>query len=120
MEYDFRSRFHLPLDSIGGKVAWGEAIRLVQILRVDPSSQIAAAIEGWDNPLSREGWMLADLIDVQGASKAGKKWKTYPRPIKPKVESKHRGNLVDPESGRTRTRAEVIEILSRFGHAPPV
>ena len=35
--------------------------------------------------------MLADLIDVQGTSKVGKKWKAYPRPVKPTL-SQRRGN----------------------------
>lgn len=115
-DYDWRTRFRLPAESIGGEMPWDEAVRLVRILRADPSSQIAAAIEGWDYPLSREGWQMADLIDVQGASKAGKKWKAYTRPIKAAdgSEKKRRGNAAG------RTRAEVIEILRGFGHEPPV
>lgn len=55
--------------------------------------------------------MLADLIDVQGSSKAGKKWKTYPRPIKAD-ESTHKqwGDVGG------RTRAEVVAILNAHGH----
>lgn len=94
---------------------WGEAIRLVRILRSDPSSQLAASIEGWDYPLERLGWMIADLLDVQGSSKAGKKWKTYPRPIKPK-------SAIERITGETvgMTRAETIERLRALGHNLPV
>lgn len=94
---------------------WGEAIRLLRVLRADPSSMLAAAIEGWDYPLDRAGWMLADLIDVQGSSKAGKKWKAYPRPIKAtNGERRRRGNAAG------RTRSQVVAILREFGHGPPV
>lgn len=90
---------------------WGEAIRLVNILRLDPATQLATAVEGWEFPLSREGWQMADLIDVQGSSKAGKKWKPYRRPIKADASTKkRRGNAAG------RTREQVIEILREHGH----
>lgn len=116
LRYDWRVRFGLGLDCVPDVIGWDEALDLVRILRGDPSSQIASAIEGWDYPLSREGWQMADLIDVQGSSKAGKKWKPYQRPIKARdgVEKKRRGNAAG------RSRAEVIEILRGFGHEPPV
>lgn len=105
MEYDFRSRFHLPLKTFGREVEWGEAIRLIRILREDPSSQFAASIEDWSRPMSREAWMMADLIDIQGYSTAGKKWKPYPRP----------SDVTPKRVGRTdgRSRAEVLAILGR-------
>ena len=102
------------MDAIGRRVEWGEAIRLVRILRGDPSSQFAAAVEGWDYPLDRNGWMLADLIDVQGQSKAGKKWKNYPRPNAAKKTGQRWGDTGG------RTRAEVVSILNGLGHSLPV
>lgn len=77
---------------------------------MDPSSMLAAAIEGWDYPLDRQGWMLADLIDIQGSSKAGKKWKDYPRPLKPANTSTRMGNAAG------RSPEQVKAILARnFG-----
>ncbi|WP_159083901.1 hypothetical protein [Nocardioides terrigena] len=89
-------------------------MRHARTLRLDPSSQLAASIEGWDYPLERLGWMIADLLDVQGSSKAGKKWKSYPRPIKPKSASQHWGDTGG------RTRSQVVEILNGLGHNLPV
>lgn len=89
---------------------WGEALRLVHILRADPSSQLVAAVEGWDHPLSREGLMLADLIDVQQRA-IFKKPPPYRRPFKPEDSTrKRRGNAAG------RTPGQVVEILRRFGH----
>lgn len=99
---------------IGRSIEWGEALRLVRIIRSDAGSQFAASVEGWEYPLSRIGWMLADLIDVQGSSKAGKKWKTYPRPTKKSKDSQRWGDT----GGRTRT--EVVTILNGLGHSLPV
>src|SRR5690606_34330058 len=110
VEYDFRARFHLGLECVPVDVGWGQAIRLLTILKADPSSATAAALAGWSHPISREALALADLIDVQGSSKAGKKWKVYPRPWEVKGEQTRRGNAAG------RTRAEVIDILRRFGH----
>lgn len=78
---------------------------------------LAAAIEGWDYPLDRNGWMLADLIDVQGQTAAGAKWKSYPRPMQPKAETRRRGNA----AGRTPDQIKDL-LRSEFGQpeAAPV
>lgn len=67
---------------------WGEAVRLTKILTGDPSSQVAAAIVGWEYPFSWEAVLLADLVDVQVASKSKKKQKPWPRPWKKSDKSK--------------------------------
>ena len=115
VEYDFRSRFHLGLDAITVDVGWGEAIRLVGILRADPSSALAAAMEGWDHPISREALILMDLFDLDMAVNAGKKKpKPYPRPWKQKTNVQKHGNVGG------RTRAEIVAILNGVGHNLPV
>lgn len=113
MRYDWRARFGKGLDSVPGEIGWDEALDLVRILRADPSSQLAAAIEGWDYPLERAGWMLADLIDIQGGKAFGKKWKRYRRPLKAEENKQRWGNVGG------RTRAQVVEILNRLGHNLP-
>ncbi|UAJ78311.1 hypothetical protein IT072_02365 [Leifsonia sp. ZF2019] len=46
-----------------------------------PESPLHAAIHGWDYPLSREGMLLLDLLDLQGAKGSKKnQWKPLPRP----------------------------------------
>lgn len=60
--------------------------------------------------MARGDWMLADLIDVQGSSVAGKKWKAYRRPVKPEGDSVRRGNAAG------RTPEQIKELLrSQFG-----
>lgn len=85
-EYDWRTRFHVPFDP-PKFMDWGEVYRLTLILLSDPSSRVAAANLGWANPVSREWMALADLFDLQGRAKHGRKHKSYPRPW---VESKRR------------------------------
>lgn len=104
----------MGLDCVPEVIGWDEAIDLVRVLRADPSSQLVASIEGWTHSLSREGWMFADLIDIQGTKAMGKKWKTYPRPLKPAEVSMHRhGNAAGqtPEQVKERLR------LARMGQA---
>lgn len=79
-EYDWRTRFHLPLRVVGRSMTWGETVRLVQHLAGDPSSALCAALNEWDYPLSREAIVLADLFDLQHLSKAKRKPPTYTRP----------------------------------------
>lgn len=96
---------------------WGEAIRLTRILRADPSSMLAAAMEGWDHPISREALALMDLFDLDMAVNSGKKKpKPHPgRPWKPTGKTTQRHGDVGG-----RSRAEVVEILNAHGHSLPV
>lgn len=111
VEYDWRTRFHLPLSAINGEqMTLAEAGRHAATLRRDPSSAICAALEGWAHPISREAMLLADLFDLQHMSKAKKRPKPYPRPWAILGDTKRRGDAGG------RTRAQVIEILRQFGH----
>ena len=59
---------------------YGEAFRLAHVLSRDPSSAVAASVQGWQYPLSRDAMTLADLFDLQHQSKSKRKPKAYPRP----------------------------------------
>lgn len=89
----------------------GEAVRLAKILKYDPSSQVAAALEGWDFPISRETAAVLDLFDL-GLAQASKKGGEHPgRPwSKSKKETRRRGNRAG------RTREQVMAVLRNFGH----
>lgn len=108
MEYDWRTRFGLPLDAIGHGMAWGEAVRLVDVLAHDPSSHLCAAINEWEYPRSPEWLVLADLFDVFARANY-KHPQSYPRPF-PDRTTKHRGKTDLP-------RAKVIDLLNRHGHS---
>lgn len=113
LRYDWRTRFGKSLDTIPSEFDWSETLDLVRVLRADPSSQLAASIEGWAYPLERIGWMIADLIDVQGSSKVGKKWKNYPRPAAA-TDTVKRGNT------RGMSPEDVKKILAtQFGGERP-
>lgn len=108
LRYDWRARFQMSLDCVPESVGWDEALDLVRVLRSDPSSQLAASVEGWEYPLARGDWMLADLIDIQGTKSAGKKWKSYPRPMRVEPDQSRHGNA----DGRT---PDQIKELLRTG-----
>lgn len=94
-------------------MGWGEAVGHVRILRGDPSSQIATAVEGWDYPLSREAAVLMDVWDLEYAKSGAKKREEYPRPFKTKGRT--RTEQVGNTSGMTRD--EVVAHLRRLGHS---
>ena len=48
LTYDFRARFGLSLSAIGAEVSYGEAIALVQGLRCETGSHLAADLNGYD------------------------------------------------------------------------
>jgi hypothetical protein len=109
-EYDWRTRFHLPLSEVGSGMEWGEAYRLARVLRSDPSSQVAAALEGWDFPIERTTAALLDLFDLEFA-KGSKKPKTHPgRPWKTDTNRRRFGDR------KGRSRDEIREVLNRYGH----
>lgn len=86
-DYDWRSRFGIPFDA----TTYGEAWRLTQQLLRDPSSHVAAAIAGWEHPVSAEWLVLADLYDLTMAVNAKKGTaKAYPRPWRDRSKSRPR------------------------------
>lgn len=87
MEYDWRTRFGLPLQAVGTPLMGiGEAVRLLGRLLDDPSSATGAAAAGLTEPASLEARVLADLWDLVMGAAAGKKATAYKRPwtAKPK------------------------------------
>jgi hypothetical protein len=109
-DYDWRTRFHLGVDEMPARMGWAEAWRLVQALVVDPSSHVAAAVNGWDFPTTREALTLADLYDAY-ASATFKKPKRYPRPWADK-DVKRIGKTSLPQ-------AQVRAILASRAPQPP-
>ncbi len=91
-------------------MTWGEAVRLVRILRSDPGSHIAAAIEGWDYPFPREQAAAADLWDLEYAKTGPKTPAKYPRPWPEPAQKKRRGNA----AGRTPEQAKAM-LREQFG-----
>lgn len=88
-----------------------EAARHAVTLRADPSSAIAAAIEGWDHPISREALVLMDLFDLEHSVNSKKTPKPHHgRPWASKGEVKRRGNAAG------RTHEQVRQILNAHGH----
>jgi len=60
-EYDWRTRFRLPLSDIGEGMTWGEALRHTITLSADPSSQVCVSINGLAFAASREYLALLTL-----------------------------------------------------------
>lgn len=94
-------------------MTYGEAWRLLRLLALDSSSQVAAAFSGWNHPVTTEAKVLMDLFDLQHQSKSKSKPKPYPRPW--------------PDRNRTRTapdprlsQDEIIAALRRAGHTAPL
>jgi hypothetical protein len=98
---------------------WGEAINLIRILRADTTSQIAAALEGWDFPIDRAALAIQDLFDVTVMAHSDPK-KGRPAPHSGRPFKSQRQDV--QKFGKTggRTRAEVVEILNGMGHNLPV
>lgn len=57
---------------------------------------------GWDGPRSSEWLLLADLYDLQHASKAKRTPKPYPRPIPKKGEARRMGKTKLPTAEAVR------------------
>ena len=83
-EYDWRTRFNLPLSSIGGEMSWAEAHHHTMTLVADPSSQVCASINGWDYPVSQEWLVLRQIHDKFVQGKFRKPFPFLPTPWDPK------------------------------------
>lgn len=116
--YDWRTRFHMGIEDLPEKMGWGEAVGHVRILRADPSSMIAAAIEGWTHPISREALILMDLYDLDMRVAVGGKKSPKPHPGRPySMDVKSRERKGDAGG---RSKAQVRDILNAHGHNLPV
>jgi hypothetical protein len=111
-EYDWRTRFHLPLSDVPEVMPWDEALRLTSQLVLDPTAHVAVAIGGWSYPMPREAMVLADVYDLTAHIHADPKRRgsiePYPRP------------WPDPRKTRfgkaTRSQAEIRAALAARGH----
>lgn len=103
----------MGLRIIGNGMSLAEAARHVERIRSDPSSALAAEIEGWDYPVSRLEVLMMDLWDLTAQMSGTKKPPRYPRPWKNPEDVKRHGDAAG------RTPDEVKRLLKeRFGHAP--
>lgn len=93
-------------------MTWGEAVRLTRILSADTSSQVCAATNDLEYPLSREAVVLADLYDLQHASKSKRKPKPYPRPW--------HGRTKRTKPDVHLSQADIIRALRKAGHTAPL
>lgn len=116
-DYDWRTRFHLPASVIGtDEMSWGETLRLTKILRSDPASAVAAAIEGWTHATSREALVLMDLFDLE--HRVNSKRPPAPHPGRPGARTNRRTGSRIGNPGK-RTRADLVAHFRRLGHNLP-
>lgn len=93
-------------------MTYGEAWRQTFILMGDPSSQVAAALGGWDHPVDRLDMVIRDLYDLQhmvAAAGSKKTPKPYPRPWPEKKTRR-------AAPGADVTQAQVLAALRGAGH----
>lgn len=99
---------------------WGEAIRLISLLRRDPTSWVASELEGWDHPISREALILMDLFDLDHKVAAGKK---TPKPHPGRPWKNRSVQRLGDVAGRTPDEVRAILASARaggFGEGIPV
>ena len=99
-EYEWRTRFRVPLAKIGGRrMSWGEAFRLGMILLSDPSSRVGAAHAGLDGPVSREYVALQIMLANQYEKDTQKRAsvRMLPDPFAPKPRRFGAGTSLTPE-----------------------
>lgn len=100
-------------------MSWGEAIRLLRVLRNDTSSQFATSCEGWAYPIERTTLAVLDVFDLLHAVNADpKKGRPDPHSGRPwKIENRE---ITKHGNTAGRTRAEVVEVLGRMRLGLPV
>jgi len=90
-------------------MGWAWHFRLFWELVKDPGSHLAAAINGWEYPVSREWMVAADQYDAFVAANTHKgRPKPYPRPWRDQ-EKKQFGRATRPQS-------EIRAALAMRGH----
>jgi hypothetical protein len=80
---------------------------------------IAAALEGWSHPISREALVLMDLFDLDVRVATGGKGKAKPHPGRPWDDESAKTVHRHGNSGG-RSRDEVVAILNAHSRGLPV
>ena len=112
---DFREKFNISILDIGDKIRYDEAALLVVSLLKDPQSWLHATLAEWDYPISRDWLLLADLYDLQHASKTKRKPKPYPRPFS---NAKRYGGK--RKNGKVRSEQEIRKLLRPNEYLPTI
>jgi hypothetical protein len=100
-------------------MSWGEALRITKQLSIDPSSHVAAAVSGWDHPITHDAIVLMSLFDLQHqiawaqSGRKGPRPKPYPRPW-----SSNTTKRAKPDA--RLTQSEIIAALRAAGHYGPL
>lgn len=79
LAYDFRHKFNLSIEDIGGTVTLYEAVLLIASLLQQTDSQLQAVVNDWDYAVSREWILLRDIYDAFAQANF-KKPTPYPTP----------------------------------------
>jgi len=109
-EYDWRTRFHLPLSVVGESMSWGEARRLVTQLCLDPSSHVAAALLGWSYPVSHE-WLVG--VSVRQLTAAAHFKDPAPYPVPWESSSQSSGSRVGTAAEQVLTQEQIDQLLAQ-------
>lgn len=81
-----------------------EVLAYISVARTLPESPLHAAIHGWKYPLSREGMLLLDLMDLTAQLQVGKKWKPLKRPWKNPSGERFGQTELPPEEAKEMLR----------------
>jgi len=106
---DFRSRYHISFEDVGGEVSWREAIYLTNMLLMDPESWLQKSKNGWKHPASYEWMLLAELVDITIRANSKKKTKPIQRPWPDENQSKIGGS----------TKLSKADVLNRLKKMNP-
>lgn len=78
--YDFRRKFNISIDDVGGSVSLRETVLLLAVLLREPDSWLQAVENQWKHPVSREWIVATHTFDLHAAVNSSKKPKPYPAP----------------------------------------
>ncbi len=78
VEYDFRREFHASFRSIV-ETDVEEALRLAGMLLRDTGTRLAAAVAGWDRPISTGDFILASIYSA---------WSGQNHPLLPEIKAR--------------------------------
>lgn len=104
--YDFRHRFNLSIDDIGGNVTLYETALLISALLQETDSHLQAAVNDWKFPVSREWILLRDVYDAFAQANF-KKPGPYPTPWLAE-------NTKKIGSNKQQSRADVLARLNQM------
>lgn len=115
LAYDFRHKFQVSIDDVGGTVSLREAALLISMLLHETDSWFQATLSEWKYPVTREWIVAAHTYDLIATVNSKKTPKPYPTPWLPDNVKRVGGKSKNLSNAEVLRRLDIMNAKENNG-----